>query len=204
MSPCKILLYNQKMKQFASFILTFILLALCHDVSAQSFLDTLRKTEAGKGQVTVSQSVDIDVLVNGKKPVETSNAAATASTKNEANKPEAPKTVATPSIGDNADIDVTVDTRKKVMRNSYKVNGFRIQAFSGGNSRVDRQKAEQIGANLKRVFPNQPIYVHFYSPSWKCRMGNFRDQAEAQKVLKQVKAIYPQACIIKGPISVQY
>ena len=173
-------------------------------MSAQSFLDTLRKTETGKGQVTVSQSVDIDVLVNGKKPVETSNAAAAASTKNEANKPEAPKTVTTSSIGENADIDVTVDTRKKVMRNSYKVNGFRIQAFSGGNSRVDRQKAEQIGANLKRMFPNQPIYVHFYSPSWKCRMGNFRDQAEAQKVLKQVKAIYPQACIIKGPISVQY
>ena len=57
-----------------------------------------------------------------------------------------------------------VDMRKKVMRRSYKVTGYRVQIFAGGNSRNDRLKAEQTGNNIKMKFPDQPVYVHFYSP----------------------------------------
>ena len=35
-----------------------------------------------------------------------------------------------------------VDMRKKVMRGSYKVTGYRVQAYAGGNSRNDRSLAE--------------------------------------------------------------
>lgn len=98
-----------------------------------------------------------------------------------------------------------VDMRKKVMRRSYKVNGYRIQAFSGGNSRADKIKAQQAGERLKRAFPDQPIYVHFYSPSWKCRMGNYRSYAEAKEYLAKVRALgYKQATILRGKITVQY
>lgn len=101
--------------------------------------------------------------------------------------------------------DVVVDTRKKVMRNSYKMQGYRIQVFSGGNSRADRQKAETAGAVMKSNFPSEPIYVHFYSPSWKCRMGNYKTVEEARALLARVKKLgYPQANIVKGTISVQY
>ncbi len=99
----------------------------------------------------------------------------------------------------------TVDMRKKVMSKSYKVTGYRVQAYAGGNSRNDRQKAEQIGNELKMNFPDQPVYVHFYSPRWICRMGNFKSQTEAQKMLAKVKAMgYKQACLVKGQITVQY
>ncbi len=99
----------------------------------------------------------------------------------------------------------TVDMRKKVMRKSYKVTGYRVQAYAGGNSRNDRQKAEQTGNALKMSFPDQPVYVHFYSPRWICRMGNYKTQAEAQKMLAKVKALgYKQACLVKGQITVQY
>lgn len=98
-----------------------------------------------------------------------------------------------------------VDMRKKVMRRSYKVTGYRVQIFAGGNSRTDRLKAEQTGNNIKMKFPDQPVYVHFYSPRWICRMGNFRTLGEAQKVLAKVKALgYRQACLVKGQITVQY
>jgi hypothetical protein len=98
-----------------------------------------------------------------------------------------------------------IDLRKKVMRKSYKVTGYRIQVFSGGNSRNDRMKAENTGTELKMHFPNEPVYVHFYSPSWKCRMGNYRSYEEASRMLQQVKKLgYRQACIVKGKISVQY
>ena len=98
-----------------------------------------------------------------------------------------------------------VDMRKKVMRKSYKVTGYRVQVYAGGNSRNDRLKAEQTGNNIKMKFPDQPVYVHFYSPRWICRMGNFRNLGEAQKVLAKVKALgYRQACLVKGQITVQY
>ena len=98
-----------------------------------------------------------------------------------------------------------VDMRKKVMRKSYKVTGYRVQVYAGGNSRNDRLKAEQTGNNIKMKFPDQPVYVHFYSPRWICRMGNFRNLGEAQKVLAKVRALgYRQACLVKGQITVQY
>ena len=214
--------------------LSCILLACCTTLGAQTgdFVGNLRSVENGKGMVTVVQSQEITDLVNGKikepervtlvepqkdtntpstqqhtatKPATTTPSTAqhhdtpSASQQN-ASKPAAAQT-AEPSTTD----EPVVDTRKKVMRKSYKTTGYRIQVFSGGNSRMDRMKAETAGATMKSNFPNEPIYVHFYSPSWKCRMGNYKSLEEARGILKQVKSLgYNQACIVKGQISVQY
>ena len=98
----------------------------------------------------------------------------------------------------------TIDTRKKIMK-GYKVNGFRVQVFAGGNSRNDRLKAERIGNEIKTLFPAEPIYVHFYSPRWICRMGNYRTYEEASEVLRSVKQLgYQSAIIVKGKITVAY
>lgn len=99
----------------------------------------------------------------------------------------------------------TVDLRKKVMRNSYKVTGYRVQVFAGGNSRADRLKAEHIGNDIKMKFPDQPVYTHFYPPRWICRVGNYRSYPEAESMLRQVKRLgYGQACVVKGKINIQY
>lgn len=187
----------------------------CISINAQKFLDGLRAAEPGKGVVVVEQAPEIDSLVNGitrQQPVQRTvahpqqgagNAADNSKADNSA--PASP-VAATPSSPGTSDLDVSVvDTRKKVMRNSYKMQGYRIQVFSGGNSRIDRQKAETAGAQMKANFPTEPIYVHFYSPSWKCRMGNYKTAEEARTILAKVKKLgYPQACIVKGTISVQY
>ena len=97
----------------------------------------------------------------------------------------------------------TVDMRKKVMRGSRKVTGYRVQAFAGGNTRADKLKAQQAGNDIKMRFPDQPIYVHFYSPRWICRMGNYRSYEEAHRMLRAVKAMgYKAATIVKGKITV--
>ena len=95
------------------------------------------------------------------------------------------------------------DTRLKVMSNSKKVSGYRVQVFAGGNTREDRAKAQEIGNKLKVDMPGQPIYVHFYSPRWCCRFGNFRRQEDANNILKKVKKLgYKNACVIKTFITV--
>lgn len=111
----------------------------------------------------------------------------------------------TPSTTTSETETAAVNTNKKIMRHSYKANGYRIQIYSGGNKRVDREKCEQIAARLKSRFPDLPIYVHFYSPSWKCRAGNYTSLEEAQSMLRQIKALgYNQACLVKGKVNVQY
>lgn len=200
-------------------------LALTANAQSGNFLDNLRKNEAGKAKVTVTQSMAIDILVNGKgglNKIETNSKSASehsiqanakeeksqhSNSYNENGKLEANSHNSQNTYHEETDPNeesVTVDTRKKVMRNSYKRTGYRIQVFSGGNSRVDKQKAEKAGLDMKRLFPTEPVYVHFYSPSWKCRMGNYKTTAEARSILLQVKKFYPQACIVKGTISVQY
>ena len=195
------------------------LLCVASTSSAQTFTERLQRKVAGKGKVTVVHSAAIDKLVNGNqpdatptkpKPVTPADTDKKATNHNEATKThtEATKThtVATKTNDSKDDFDIpTVDMRKKVMARSYKVNGYHVQAFAGGNSRTDRQKAQNIGDAIKMQFPEQPVYVHFYSPRWICRVGNYRTYEEAHAMLLELKKMgYQQATIVKGKISVQY
>ena len=88
------------------------------------------------------------------------------------------------------------------MRGGYKIMGYRVQAFAGGNSRKDRQQAERVGNTIKSNFPEVPIYVHFYSPRWICRVGNYRTYEEAYQMLLSLRRMgYSQATIVKGKIT---
>ena len=240
------------MKQFIA-ILVFTA-CLATGGKAQTFLGDLQKAKAGEGTVTVTQSADIDNLVNNAKlkaaqsqTQKQTTASGAAPQDNKDKKSNAG--TATPKKDDhtahanaageqhrgdsaehkgssaehknsNADSHNTarsqerqssdhqqqpVDTGKKMMRNSRKVTGYRIQAYSGGNSRADREKANRIGNDIKMKYPDQPVYVHFYSPRWICRVGNFRSYSEAEQLLRGIKAMgYKQACIVKGKITVGY
>ena len=178
--------------------------------NAQTFTQRLQQTKSGQGKVTVTHSRDIDNLVNGtavhkdstKTVVTTEEAKAllrqlgTRDTTLSRRTTHSNDTVATIA-------PVAVDTSKKVMRGGHKVVGYRVQVFAGGNQRKDRQKAERIGSEIKSLFPRQPVYVHFYSPRWICRMGNFRTYEEAVQMLSSVKSMgYNAATVIKEKITV--
>ena len=179
---------------------------------AQTFLDRLKKPAKDKAVVTVTQDAAIDKLVNGditakttvvnkKEPTTTTKKEPAATTKKE---PAHSASTTTTPPASSSTIEEP-DMSKKVMKNSYKVTGYRVQAFTGGNTRSDRQAAENVGNAIKRRFPEQPIYVHFYSPRWICRVGNFRTYEEAHAMLMEIREMgYKQASIVKGKISVQY
>ena len=171
---------------------------------AQTFLDRLKKPAKDKAVVTVTQDAAIDKLVNGditaKTTVVNKKEPATTTKK----EPAHSATTTTTPPASSSTIEEP-DMSKKVMKNSYKVTGYRVQAFTGGNTRSDRQAAENVGNAIKRRFPEQPIYVHFYSPRWICRVGNFRTYEEAHAMLMEIREMgYKQASIVKGKISVQY
>ena len=183
-----------------------------------SFTQRLQQSKNGEGQITVTQDKAIDELVNGpavvparpktntttqQKPAEKKDKDNNTATNQEKDKKQEPKVVVV-EHHDSTTIDTPEEIQKKVMK-GVKVAGYRVQVFAGGNTRNDRLKAERIGSEIKGLFPGVPVYVHFYSPRWICRMGNYRTYEEAHAVLERVKNNgYQSAIIVKGKITVQY
>ena len=181
--------------------------------NAQTFTDRLQQSTAGQGKVTVQQSADIDQLVNN--ATLAPRQAATTNTQHPSPNTQHPSPYTTQHPSPNTQQstapdtptvnEAPVDNTKKIMRGGVKVNGYRVQAFAGGNSRKDRQQAEKIGDDIKAAYPDVPIYVHFYSPRWICRVGNYRTQEEANRMLRNIRNLgYRQAVVVKGKITVQY
>ena len=186
--------------------LTLVLCAGCWlAAGAQStFTEQLQQSRIGEGKVTVTQDKVIDELINNPTAAQTPKAPQTTTTTTTPAKPQ--QTVKlTDDLTDDTSLPDSIDLRKKMMKNGKKINGFRVQVFAGGNGRTDRLKAERTGEEMKTLFPNEPVYVHFYSPRWICRIGNYRTYEEAHDILRQVKQMgYPSAVIVKGKITVYY
>ena len=90
---------------------------------------------------------------------------------------------------------------KKVMRGGRRIDGYMVQVWSGGNTREDKMKAEQVGQEMKSQMPSLPVYVHFYSPRWACRIGNFKKQDDATALVKKLKKLgYRSACVVKASL----
>lgn len=208
------------MKQLVVILLFVLGLPVC--AGAQSFLGNLKKKTPGGGVVTVSEGADIDELVDNARL----DGGAAAAQGTAAGAAKGPAVAAARPSGQSEGVARPADTRqgqaatqqgaqrddgeqaadssKKVMAGAGKVVGYRIQVFAGGNSREDRQRAERISGAIKRRFPDLPVYVHFYSPRWICRAGNFRAYEDAARVLRDIKGMgYSQACIVKGKINVR-
>ena len=190
------------------------ILVLCIGIpmaaGAQTFTQRLQKTVAGQGSVTIHQSDSIDKLVNSAM-LTTKSSSTTATTTPTTPKPATPSTPSktapnSPSSPTNTTSTTVIpDTVPKMIRNGHKITGYRVQAFAGGNSRKDRQQAEQTRNAIKSHYPNVPVYVHFYSPRWICRVGNYRTYEEAHQMLVSLRDLgFDQATIVKGKITVAY
>lgn len=197
-----------------------IILTLCAGIhlnaSAQSFTQRIQQKTPGMGSVSVHQSQEIDQLVNSAQLAAAKNTTASSSAKptvHPATKPadspasssaSSPSSSASSSSASTPDAGAApVDNTKKMARGGYKVNGYRVQAYAGGNSRKDRLQAEQVGNQIKASFPEEPVYVHFYSPRWICRVGNYRTYEEAHQMLVSMRKLgFTEATIVKGKITV--
>ena len=205
-------------------VLAFI---ICHlsltPAGAQTFTQRLQARGGAGGDITIHHSDSIDRLVNSamlssasapgatrpaspaparKAPAAKTGPAAKTEQASQAAAEKRGQATAekTSPLSDTADQE---ESTQKVLRGGHKINGYRVQAFAGGNSRNDRRKAEQTGSAIKALYPDVPIYVHFHSPRWICRVGNYRTYEEAHQMLVSLRSIgYDQATIVKGKITV--
>ena len=197
------------MRRLISIIILCI--GILTNADAQTFTQRIQKQVAGQGSITIRQDSVIDQLVNSAtlgikssgqaaKPSQTSSTSHTSTSSLSSSTSHTSSTSPTTTSA----IPDTIDTSKKIMR-GMKITGYRVQVFAGGNSRADRQKAERIRDDIKAHFSTVPVYAHFYSPRWICRVGNYRTYEEAHQMLVTLRNIgYTQATIVKGKITVAY
>jgi len=200
------------MRRLISIIILCI--GILTNADAQTFTQRIQKQVAGQGSITIRQDSVIDQLVNSAtlgikssgqaaKPSQTSSTSPTSPSSSTSHTSTTSHTSSTSPTTTSA-IPDTIDTSKKIMR-GIKITGYRVQVFAGGNSRADRQKAERIRDDIKAHFSTVPVYAHFYSPRWICRVGNYRTYEEAHQMLVTLRNIgYTQATIVKGKITVAY
>lgn len=192
-------------------LLTLLCIADTADAQ-QSFVQRIKARHSGDGTVVLHQDATLDALVNGttlpsaskRSKTTTDNNAATAPVRSEGNKKKDAEEAAAVDdpVVETAEVDL--GDGRKVYRNSIKMQGFRVQVYSGGNSRKAKQAAERMARQVKGYFPDQPVYTHFYSPRWICRVGDFRTIEEANEMLRQMKekGDFRQAVIVKSIVQI--
>ena len=191
-------------------IVAFILcVGMMVHANAQTFTDRVQKKVEGKGTVTIQQSNEINQLLNDPTATDVQQQP-TQSSQNSQSTPQPQKSqpsqnTTQPSQQKTTTIDESDDNQQKPATTRKVVMGYRVQAFAGSNSRKDRQAAEQTRNNIKAQIPNVAVDVHFYSPRWICRVGNFRTYEEAHQMMIRLQNMgYKQATIVKGKITVPY
>lgn len=101
--------------------------------------------------------------------------------------------------GDNYNPDAkhTITVNKVVTK--QKLKGYRIQVYWGGSKQSEKSKAQAEGYKVTAMFPELSAYTTFESPHWRCRVGDFASQKDAEEFLRKIKA----AKIVSNPIIVK-
>ncbi len=91
--------------------------------------------------------------------------------------------------------DPGVTVRKKETKDPNAMrNGYRIQVFSDGRNQSSLEaRAKARGNAIVARFPKYrgQVYTFSSAPNWYTRIGNFRNEEEAQKALDELKRSFP-------------
>ena len=71
------------------------------------------------------------------------------------------------------------------------IQGFRIQVFSSNSQKTAKWRALDMKEKMTNAFPGVPVYIVYQSPFWKVRMGDFKEQGEAQLLRTDVVEKFP-------------
>lgn len=74
-----------------------------------------------------------------------------------------------------------------IAKSYKKTEGFRVQIFSAGNSRTDKENALKVQSKFEELFPEHKAYTNFVSPRWVVRAGDFATRSEALLLIEKIK-----------------
>ena len=166
-----------------------------------TFTERIQVVRAGQGVVTIHHDAAIDELVNGRREA----VPARRQGNDNQRQPVSQGQNRQQEGAERQDDREQTDSIAASPRRTRRVMGYKIQAFSGSDSRRDRQQAEQVKSELRVLFPGEEVTVHYNDPRWLCRMGNYATRAEAQEALAEVRRMgFPSATIVRDRVKVPY
>lgn len=89
-------------------------------------------------------------------------------------------------------IDETMEQFAKV---NHLREGYRVQVFLG-----DRKTAEETKRTFLQKYPDTPAYLSWLAPNFRLRVGDLRTRLEAERLLRDMKVIYPGSYIVPDDI----
>lgn len=85
-----------------------------------------------------------------------------------------------------------------------KARGYRVQVYAGNNSRKARAEANEVAEEIKKAFPELPVYSFFQPPRWLCRVGDYRSIEEADASMRMLKTTgkFKEVSIVREQINI--
>ncbi|MDR1371162.1 MAG: SPOR domain-containing protein [Dysgonamonadaceae bacterium] len=84
-----------------------------------------------------------------------------------------------------------------------KVPGFRVQVFSGNDSRTAKEEASGKDRTIRELFPDVKTYIEYRPPRWSLRIGDFRTKEEAMVFMQELKQAFPDFGKEMYPVKVE-
>lgn len=89
-------------------------------------------------------------------------------------------------------------TPRKEGRVIYSGKGFRVQIYNG----TDRDKAVMIKNEFSRRYPGTRTYLTYISPSFRVKVGNYRNRSDAEGMLREANSMYNPSMIVPDLITI--
>ena len=147
-------------------------------LEAQTFTKRIQQPHKNGGKLTIVEKSKIDSIVD--------NTTTTVTPSKVAEKKEF-KAEAKDTITQKTELSEN-DKTEDNSTTKGAITVYRIQIYTGGNTRQSKARAEEIKQQCKAAFPELNVYVRFISPHWVCRVGNFRSKQTAQRYVQQIKS----------------
>ncbi len=84
---------------------------------------------------------------------------------------------------------------------TVKATGYRIQLYSGNNTRTAKENAAKAESYVRENFPELTVYVIFKTPHWTCVAGdflNFEEAYETMRKMRKAKSPYKQMILLRN------
>ncbi len=96
------------------------------------------------------------------------------------------------TINQDPKIKMLLDIKSKMEKSGDFSDRYKIQLYYG-----NLNKANDIMRSSKESFPQWDSSIQWETPNYKVWMGNYRTRLEADRVLKEVHSVFPNAFIFK-------
>jgi hypothetical protein len=98
-------------------------------------------------------------------------------------------------------IDALLELKRIESLKKRGFDGFRIQIYSESSIDSSLAEAEAYKSAFENRYPELKVYLNYFDPDFKIRVGNFRNKIECEGILHKIKHYYPNCYTVRTLIS---